>query len=192
MNGWSRNEQAGPQVSIHDGMVTLSGSFNQANGLARLWQARGASAFVSFQARLTIHGDTAARVGIFVSRESERAGESTMDAEVTLSRNPEPGKNTIQTRIAQRGQEDLEYTDVLGFDWKPDVPVVVRIERTGESSDTRVRLLVDGFPVLENKAVPTLGRTTNELRIGLFARGNVGRKVQVDMDDVEIVSREKK
>jgi tetratricopeptide (TPR) repeat protein len=192
MNGWSRNEQAGPQVTIHDGMVTLAGSFNQANGLARLWQSRGASAFVSFQARLTVHGDTAARAGIFVSRETERAGESTMEAEVTLSRNPEPGKNTIQTRIAQRGQEDLEYTDVAGFDWKPDVPVVVRIERTGESSETRVRLLVDGFPVLENKAVPTLGRTTNELRIGLFARGNIGRKVQVDMDDVEIVSREKK
>ncbi len=192
MNGWSRNEQAGPQVSIHDGMVTLSGSFNQAKGLARVWQARGASAFVSFQARLTIHADSAARVGIFVSRETERAGEITMEAEVSLSRNPEPGKNTIQTRLAKRGEDDLEYTDVAGFDWKPDTSVIVRIERTGESSDTRVRLLVDGFPVLDNKAVPNLGRTTSELRIGLFARGDVGRKVQVDMDDVEIVSREKK
>jgi hypothetical protein len=192
MNGWTRDERAGPQVSIHDGIVTLTGAFNRADGLARIWQVRGASAFVSFEARLTIHADTAARVGIFVSRESERAGESTMEAEVTLSRNPEPGKNTIQTRVAKRGEEELDYTDVAGFEWKPDTPLVVRIERTGESSDTRVRCLVDGFPVLDNKPVPNLGRTTAELRIGLYARGNVGRKVQVDMDDVEIVSREKK
>jgi tetratricopeptide (TPR) repeat protein len=191
-NGWTRDERAGPQVSIHDGIVTLSGVFNQANGTARMWQTRGASAFVSFEARLTVHADSAARVGIFVSRETERGGDSILEAEVTLSRNPEPGKNTIQTRIAKRGEEELDYSDVPGFEWKPDAPIVVRIERTGESSDTRVRLLVDGFPVLDNKPMPNLGRTTSELRIGLFARGNVGRKVLVDMDDVEIVSREKK
>ncbi|HEV8112717.1 MAG TPA: tetratricopeptide repeat protein [Planctomycetota bacterium] len=192
MNGWQRDERAGPQVSIHDGVVTLGGSFTQQNGLARFWQVRGASAWVSFEARLTIHADTAARVGIFVSRETERSGESAMEAEVTISRNPEPGKNTTQTRVAKRGEEELDYTDVPGFEWKPDVPVVVRIERTGESSDTRVRCLVDGFPVLDNKAVPNLGRTTSDLRIGVFARGNVGRKVLVDVDDVEIVCREKK
>jgi len=192
MNAWGRDERSGPQIAIHDGVVTLSGAFNQANGLARMWQARGASAFVSFQARVTIHPETAARVGIFVSRETERAGESTMEAEVTISRNPEPGKNTVQTRVTKRGEEDLEYTDVPGFEWKPGVPTVVRIERTGESSDTHVRCLVDGVPVLEDKPMPNLGRTTSELRIGIFARGNVGRRVQVDVDDVEIVSREKR
>jgi tetratricopeptide (TPR) repeat protein len=192
MNGWTRDERAGPQVAIHDGLVTLSGSFNRQDGLTRMFQERGASAFVSFEARITVHAETQARVGIFVSRETERSGEITFETEVTLSRNPEPGKNTIQTRVAKRGEEELEYTDVPGFEWKPDVPVVVRIERTGESSDSKVRLLVDGFPVLEGKAVPNLGRTTNALRIGLFARGGVGRKVSVDMDDVEIVAREKK
>ena len=192
MNGWTRDERAGPQVAIHDGMVTLSGAFNRQDGLARIYQERGAAAFVSFEARLVVHAETQARVGIFVSRETERSGEITFEAEVTVSRNPEPGKNMIQTRVAKRGEEELEYTDVPGFEWKPDVPVVVRIERTGESSDSRIRLLVDGFPVLEGKPVPNLGRTTNALRIGLFARGGVGRKVQVDMDDVEIVARDKK
>jgi hypothetical protein len=192
MNGWQRDERAGPQFSIHDGMVTRSGAFNRQDGLARMFQERGAGSFVSFEARVTIHSESQARVGVFVSRETERSGEITFEAEVTVSRNPEPGKNTIQTRVAKRGEEELEYTDVAGFDWKPDVPVVVRIERIGESSDSKVRLFVDGFPVLDGKAVPNLGRTTNALRIGLFARGGVGRKVLVDMDDVEIVAREKK
>jgi tetratricopeptide (TPR) repeat protein len=192
MNGWQRDERAGPQFAIHDGMVTMSGAFNRQDGLARMFQERGAGSFVSFEARVTIHAESQARIGLFVSRETERSGEITFESEVTVSRNPEPGKNTIQTRVAKRGEEELEYTDVPGFEWKPDVPVLVRIERTGEASDSKVRIFVDGFPVLDNKAVPNLGRTTNALRIGLFARGGVGRKVLVDMDDVEIVAREKK
>ncbi len=114
-----------------------------------------------------------------------------VESEVTLSRHPDAGANTIQTRVMKRGEEDLPYTDVVGFDWKLDTPVLVRIERTGESSDTKVRLLVDGFPVLDNKAVPNLGRTTSELRMGLFAEGKTGRQVNVDIDDVEIVYRAK-
>ncbi len=190
-NGWEVDERAGPQASIHDGFVTLAGVFKQ-KGRARMWQMRGASAFVAFEARLTIHTGTSSRVGIFVARETARAGESQVEAEVTLSRHNEPGSNTIQTRVMKRGEEELAYTDVPGFEWKLDTPVVVRIERTGESSDTRIRCLVDGFPVLDNKPAPNLGRTTNELRIGLFAEGEPGRQVQIDMDDVEIVSREKK
>jgi hypothetical protein len=152
---------------------------------------RGASAFVAFEARLTIRAGTTARVGIFVSRETARAGETQVEAEVTLTRHPEAGANTIQTRVMKRGEEELPYTDVAGFEWKLDTPVLVRIERVGESSDTRVRLLVDGFPVLDDKAVPSLGRTTSELRLGIFADGKTGRQVQVDVDDVEIVYRAK-
>jgi hypothetical protein len=136
--GWERDERPGPQVSIHDGVVTLAGVFKQ-DGRARLWEVRGASAFVAFEARLTIHSGSTARVGIFVSRETARAGETQVEAEVTLSRHPEAGANTIQTRVMKRGEEELPYTDVAGFEWKLDTPVLVRIERVGESSDTRVR-----------------------------------------------------
>lgn len=188
--GWERDERAGPQFSIHDGLVTLGGVF-KADGRARGWQVRSASAFVALEARITIRSGTTARVGIFVSRETARAGETQVEAEVTLSRHPDAGANTIQTRVMKRGEEDLAYTDVAGFDWKLDTPVLVRIERTGESSDTRVRLLVDGFPVLDGKAVPNLGRTTSELRLGVFAEGKTGRQVHIDIDDVEIVYRAK-
>jgi len=188
--GWERDERAGPQFSIHDGLVTLQGVF-KSDGRARGWQVRSASAFVAIEMRVTIRSGTTARVGIFVSRETARAGETMVESEVTLSRHPDAGANTIQTRVMKRGEEDLPYTDVAGFDWKLDTPVLVRIERTGESSDTKVRLLVDGFPVLDGKAVPNLGRTTSELRMGLFAEGKTGRQVHVDIDDVEIVYRAK-
>jgi hypothetical protein len=92
----------------------------------------------------------------------------------------------------KRGEEQLPYTDVVGFEWKLDVPIVLRIERTGDSSDTRVRVLVDGFPVLEQKPMPSLSRTTAELHVGVFAEGQTGRQVHVDVDDVEIVYREKR
>ena len=189
--GWERDERSGPQISIHDGVVTLGGVFKQ-EGRARLWQLRGASAFVAFEARLTVRSGTTSRVGIFVSRETARAGETQLEAEVTLSRHPDAGSNKVQTRVMKRGEEELPYADVSGFEWPLDRAVLVRIERTGESSDTRVRCLVDGFPVLDGKQVPNLGRTTSELRIGIFAEGAVGRQVQVDVDGVEIVYREKR
>jgi tetratricopeptide (TPR) repeat protein len=189
-NSWGLQENNGPTISIHDGIVTMGGSF-RANGRARMWQVRGAGDFVSIEAKLTVKAGTTARVGLFVSRETQRAGETQVDAEITASRHYEAGKNTIQTRYIKRGDEDLPYTDVVGFEWKLDTPVVVRIERTEDKDSPKIRVLFDGIPVLDEKPIPALGRTTNEVRIGIFAEGQVGRVVQVDIDDVEIVQRER-
>jgi hypothetical protein len=184
-------ESNGPQVTIHDGVVTIGGSF-KTNGRARVWQKRPAADFVSIEAKITVKGSTTSRVGLFVGRETQRAGEVQVEAEVTASRHNEPGKNTMQTRVMKMGEEAKEYTDVAGFEWKLDTPVTVRIERTGTMSDTKVRILLDGIPVLEGKPVPNLGRTTQDLKLGVFAEGQTGRSVQVDIDDVEIVSRQHK
>ncbi len=189
MNGWEVDEKNGPQVTIHDGVVTLAGAF-KSNGRARLWREIGAAAFVSLEMKITVHADTTARVGMSVSRETQRAGESQTDAEAVVVRHFEPGKNTVQTRLMKRGQEDDPYTDVGGLDWKLEEPMTVRIERTGDSSDTKIRILVDGFPVVDGKAMPTLGRGTNPLRLSLFAEGATGKKVSVDLDEVEVVYRQ--
>lgn len=190
MNGWGLQEQNGPTVAIHDGLVTLAGAF-KSEGRARLWQTKNANDFVSVEARITIHSGTNSRVGLFVSREQQRGGETQVEAEVTVSRHHDASKNALQVRNMKRGQEALEYADVPGFDWKPDVPVVVRIERIGEKDAPRVRITVDGVPVLDGAAIPSLGRTTNELRLGVFAEGQVGRTCAVDVDDFEIVYRER-
>jgi tetratricopeptide (TPR) repeat protein len=191
-NDWAVEETDGPRFSIHDGLVTMAGNFNKPNGRARMWQKKPAGAFVAIEARITVHSGTTSRVGLFVSRESARGGETQTEAEVTLSRHNDATKNMIQTRVWKRGEETMPYTDVSGFEWKLDTPVLVRIERTGESSDTKVRCLIDGFPVLDNKPMPGYGRGTAEVRMGVYAQGDTGRQVQVDIDDIQIIYREKK
>ena len=189
MNGWEVEERNGPQVTIHDGVVTLAGSFKN-SGRARLWREIGAASFVAVEMKLNVRSDTTARVGLFLSRESVRGGESQIEAEAVIVRHNEPGRNVAQTRLMKRGEEDLPYTDVVGLEWKFDAPTTVRIERVGDSSDTRIRVLLDGFPVVEGKSMPTLAKTNQPLRLGLFAEGASGKKVSVDVDDVEVVFRQ--
>jgi hypothetical protein len=189
MNGWEVEERNGPQVTIHDGVVTLAGSFKN-NGRARLWREIGAASFVALEMKLNVRSETTARVGIFVSRESVRGGESQVEAEAVIVRHNEPGRNVAQTRLMKRGEEDMPYNDVVGLEWKFDAPVTVRIERVGDSSDTRMRILLDGFAVVEGKSMPTLAKTNQPLRLGLFAEGASGKKVSVDIDDVEVVFRQ--
>ena len=40
--------------------------------------------------------------------------------------------------------------------------------------------------------MPILGKGTNPLRLSLFAEGMSGKKVAVDVDDVEVVYRQSK
>jgi Flp pilus assembly protein TadD len=189
MNGWEVEERNGPQVTIHDGLVTLAGSFKN-NGRARLWREIGAASFVAVEMKITVKSETTARVGLFLSRESVRSGEAQVEAEAVIIRHNEPGRNTAQTRLMKRGEEDLPYNDVAGLEWKLNEPVTVRIERIGDATDTRIRVLLDGFPVVDGKSMPTLAKTNQPLRLGLFAEGASGKKVSVDVDDVEVVFRQ--
>lgn len=194
-NKWQVQENNGPTVSLHDGLVTIEGTF-KSQGKARLWQGIASADFVSLEARITVHSKdhegktTNSRVGLFVARETQRGNEVRVDGEVTVSRHLDPTRNTIQTRIIKQGEEEKEFTDVKGFEWKLDVPVLVRIERLGRDKETpTVRIMFDGIPVLDGAPIPSLGRTTNELRVGIFTEGQIGRVVKVDIDDVEIVER---
>ncbi|MFN9786156.1 MAG: tetratricopeptide repeat protein [Planctomycetia bacterium] len=191
MNGWETQESSGPLVSIHDGVVGIAGQFKQ-DGRSRLWQRRSANDFVSIEARITVREGTNARVGMFVARESSRQGEPQVEAEVVVARHNEPGKDTVQTRIVkQRGEDQLPYADATGFRWPIGKPVVVRIERVGDASSTKVNVLFDGVPVVVGRALPSLGRTNNELKLGVFVEGQTGRSAGVDIDDVDIVFRKR-
>ncbi len=189
-NSWRFQESNGPLVSIHDGVVSIDGTFKTA-GRSRLWQERNAGDVVSIQAKLTVRAGTTARVGLFVSRESERNGESQLLAEATISRHPDPTKNAVQFRAMKRGEEELPYVEVPGTDWKFDQTVLLSIERVGEAADARVRASLDGIPVAPDTPLSALGRTNNPLYLGIFAEGAPGRSVKVDIDDVEIVFRQK-
>jgi tetratricopeptide (TPR) repeat protein len=189
-NNWNVQESHGPLVSIHDGLVTLGGTFKSA-GRTRLWQLKNAGDVVSIQATLTVQPGTTARVGLFVARESERGGEVQVEAEATISRHPDAAKNAVQFRAMKRGEEELPHVEVPGVEWRAGQPVVLRIERVGAESDVRIRASLDGIPVAPDTPLSALGRTNNQLRLGIYAEGAPGRSVQVDVDDVEIVFRQK-
>ena len=76
------------------------------------------------------------------------------------------------------------------LDWPVGETRIVRIERVGSSSDTRVRIVVDGIPVAE-QAVPNMGQTTDDLRMGVFAEGEPGRSVRLRVEQVDQVFRQR-
>jgi tetratricopeptide (TPR) repeat protein len=189
-NDWKLQESNGPLVSIHDGVVSIGGTFKTA-GRSRLWQLKNAGDVVSIRAKVTVRAGTTARVGLFISRESERGSETQLEAEATISRHPDPLKNAVQFRAMKRGEEELPYVEVPGTEWRLDQTVLLSIERVGDASNARVRASLDGIPIAPDTLLSALGRTNNQLRLGLFAEGAPGRSVQVDIDDVEIVFRQK-
>lgn len=185
LNGWSVDEAVGPTVRLDGGQVRIEGDFHRA-GRARLWRSLPAADFVSFEARIIVERGTNSRVGLFVGKERYRRGEVEIQSEVTLSRHREGG---VQVRFVRRGEQDLEHQDIDIVDWPAGEPRVVRIERSGESSDTRIRVFVDGIPVVDDVRVSSFGRTSDELRLGVFAEGEPGRRVEAVADDVELVFR---
>ena len=184
-NGWKTEEGRGPEGSLKDGSVVVSGRLTD-KGRTRIFQVLPASQFVSAELEVTVSGGSRARVGLFVSREMYRRGQTEVQSEATVSRHPQ---GPVQVRLVKKGERDLPHIDVPAIPWEAGKPVRLRLERYGEASDTRVRILVDGIPVVDDAPMPTLGRATTELKFGLFVEGEVGRTVSVSLDNVEVVRR---
>lgn len=186
-NGWMIEEGAGPLVSIHDGAVWIDGNFTE-TGRSRLKREYPAGDFLSIEVTLQVDRDNRCRVGAFVSLEQARRDDNEIKAEATISRNLD---GTLQTRLQRRGGEDADYVDVPVLEWPAGEPVVLRIDRTGESSDTEMRLSINGVPVADRVPMSELGRTTSKLWVGVFAEGDTGRIAKVRIDRVEIIKRER-
>ena len=67
--------------------------------------------------------------------------------------------------------------------------VRLRIERTGESSDARVTISMDGIPLVEDVPFASLGRAASPLLVGVVAEGEPGRSVDARFDNVAVVYR---
>lgn len=187
--GWIVDEGFGPTHRMLDGAVLLEGDFRGA-GRARVWRSRNAADFVSFEAHVTVLAGTSARVGVFLSKERAPRGgglASEIQTEVTGSRHRE---GALQTRFSQRQGDDAPYADVTILDWPVGQTRVVRIERSGSAADTRLRVVVDGIPVGE-AAMPNMGRTNDDLRMGVFAEGEPGRSVRLRLEQVDQVFRQR-
>ena len=78
---------------------------------------------------------------------------------------------------------DMEYPFPTG-QW-----VRLRIERKGDSADTRVTLYADGVPLIENVPMSTL-RAATPILVGFMAEGASGHTVDVKLDNFKVVYRE--
>lgn len=184
-NGWSRDQDRGLEVTLLEASAHIAGQIVD-EGPTRLYQELAAGRFVAFEGTVTVRAGTRARVGLFLSRELQRRGEWEVQAEVSVTRNAE---GAVQARLVERGEDDTPFQDLPGAEWPVDRPIRVRIERQGEDSDTTITLSVDGLPVVEGLPMQSLGRSTSELRFGVFVDGKAGRSADVTFDNVEVVRR---
>ncbi|MFT4541078.1 MAG: tetratricopeptide (TPR) repeat protein [Planctomycetota bacterium] len=183
-NGWKVDQKHGLQVKLLDGVALIEGQADT-KGRTRLFIELPASRFVSAEFELNIKSGRA-RSGIFLSRERYARGDWEIQSEITLSRSQE---NVSGYRIIKRGERDVQHEDLGQVEWPSNTPLRVKIERRGESSDSRVFLYVDGIPVLEDAHIASLGTTSASLRFGVFVEADTGRSAELAIDNVSVIRK---
>lgn len=187
-NDWSYDVGYGPELHLREGEVWLEGTFDT-EGRTRLIRELPADRLLSFEATVTVHKGRDVDVGIYVSREQQgRQGDVKVHASAELLRKGESG--VPQVRLVRKGELEGEAQDLFAAEWPEGKPMRVRIDKVGdEASETSVTLWLDDVPVLEGVAVPSLGRSSQPLRFGVFVYGRSGRQAVVSVDDVNVVRR---
>ncbi len=185
LNGWQTREGDGPIVSMEDGAVKIEGTFTRSGGIARIYRDYAASLFVSIEADIWIEpGIDNVRAGLFIARERRRKNENEIVAEAAVMRHVEGG---VQVRFVRSAQEndvrDMQQPFPTG-QW-----VRLRIERSGEASESAVTITMDGIPLVEREPMASLGRASTPLLIGLFTEGDIGREVRIKMENCAVVYR---
>ena len=187
-NGWSYDQGYGAEVRLRDGEVWIEGQLTR-ESRTRLLRELPADRFLSIEATVTLHPEARdVSVGMFVSRETEsRAGSIRTHASVELVRNWD---GVLRAKLIKKGELEALSQDLYTSNWAVGEPMRLRIEKAGEkSSDTTVTLWFDDTPVLENISIPTLGRSSQPVRFGVYVEGRGGRTSAVSIDDVRVVRR---
>ena len=187
-NGWTYDQGYGAEVRLRDGAVWIEGQLSK-ESRTRLYRELPADRLLSLEAELTVHPDSRdVTVGIFIARETEgRTGDIRTHAAVELVRHWD---GAVRATLTKKGELDAAAQDLYTAQWNVGEPMRVGIEKRGEtSSDTTVTLWVDDVPVIENLALPTLGRSSQPLRFGIFVEGRAGRRASVSVNYVGVIRR---
>lgn len=182
---WLVEEGAGPVVQLANEELHIAGQF-QGNGNVRVFKSFPAVQFVSFAADFTVSADSAARAGLFIAREQQRGGKRTVSAQVRVHRHKD---GSLQTHVVRNGRPDEGAQDVTWMDFPAGETVRLRIERSGSDSKATVNIFVAGVPVLEDVPMSSIGKSTAALSVGFFSEGESGRRIDMTVDNVEIVRR---
>lgn len=188
-NGWVSAEGFGPTVELREGSVLIDGTLT-AKGSSRVLAELPTDTFLAFEADVTVEpGNNGVRAGLFVSREVQgRGNQAQTQALVAIARNVD---GTVQGGFVRQGEVEVQWEDLYAGseDWTPGKAARLTITKQGTGSDTTVSLFLDGVPLLSDSPMSRLGTSTQTLRFGLFAEGDVGRRALVRLDNVRVVRR---
>jgi Tfp pilus assembly protein PilF len=189
-NDWQVEERAGPIVAIENGELCIRGEFRE-SGQTRVLRDYAAPDFVAVELSLRVAADNNAQVGLFLAKERRRgANESEIQGIIAIARRKDGG---LIVRTEDRvGAEPLweDVEPIEGSPWWPVGRAVrLRIERSGEGSEAKGRVLVDGIAVRDGFPMRSLSGSTNDLRVGVFVEGQVGLPASVAIDDVQVVRK---
>ncbi len=182
-NDWLVDESAGPLIELKDDALRFSGQFST-NGTERVFQAFPAVEFVSISADFVVSADSAAETGLFIAL--EQGSNRTVSSQVRVHRHKD---GTLQTHVVRNGRPDEGAQDVVWLPFAAGEVVRLRIERSGTNTAATVNVFVGGTPVLEDVSMSSIGKSTTNLSVGFFVEGESGRRVEMTVDNVEIVRR---
>jgi len=186
-NGWFPEEMQSPTLAMDADDVTWRGAFER-DGQVRIFRTLSAPRFVSLAADITVGERNNARVGVFVAKERQvRGGGAEAVSEVRVARHRD---GPVQTKVMQNATSGDTYVDLTFPEWPLGEPVRLVIERDGEGSATRVRIVVDGFTVVDGAELRSLFATTSDVRFGVFVEGSAGREADVRIHQFEVVHYE--
>jgi tetratricopeptide (TPR) repeat protein len=182
-NDWLMDEGAGPIIGLKDEALSISGQFTT-NGVERVFQAFSAVQFVSISADFFVSTDSAADAGLFIAR--EQGSKKTISAQVRVHRHKD---GTLQTHVIRSGRPDEGAQDVNWLSFPAGEVVRLRIERSGTDTAATVNVFVGGTPILEDIPMSSIGKSASNLSVGFFVEGESGRRIDMTVDNVEIVRR---
>ena len=186
-NGWLEEAMQSPTLAMDEGDVALRGAFER-DGQVRIFRMLSAPRFVSLEAEITIGDSNNTRVGLFVAKERNvRGGGSEPVSEVRVARHRD---GPVQTKVMQSATSGENYVDLTFPEFPRGRPVRLVIEREGEGASTTVRIVVDGFTVVDGAELRSLFATTSDVRFGVFVEGSAGRDTDVRIHQVEVVHYE--
>ncbi len=202
LRGWrSYAPGSGIPISLVNNRVTFTGTQKASDVPSCIFQRRRGREFVSFEAGLVAKpdADVICGIGIFTFRKNTANQNPFVDVDsggiaydgMMVGKNRE-GRLAIRkiSRYQMGRWEAIPETWPALVDGKPQQIVLGIASESGKKGTFTV--LVNGDPVLTGIEIKGLRRTTKDLQLWAFTQAEIDRRVDVQVDDVRIVTRDSK
>ncbi len=202
LRGWrSYAPLSGISVNLLNNHVSFSGTQKASDVPSCIFQRRSGREFVSFEAGITVMPDSESicGVGLFTFRKNTGDQNSFVDVD--------SGGIAYDGLIVAKNREGrLAYREVTRYQlgrwkkidlpWPPAVDGKAQQIVLGIASEDGKKgtfaILVNGNPVVTGLEIRGLRRTTKDLQLWAFTQAEIDRRIDMKVDDVRIVTKDRK